>query len=54
VKEIPAQGEIRFEMRVLVPPELTADRELTVTWRLIGPDILGAPSAWGHFTLTIP
>ena len=54
VKEVPAQGEVRFEMRALVPPELTTGREFTVSWRLIGPDLLGAPSAWGRFTLTIP
>jgi hypothetical protein len=29
VKEIPAQGEVRFEMSVLVPPELKAGREFT-------------------------
>ncbi|HEU5469179.1 MAG TPA: DUF4232 domain-containing protein [Actinophytocola sp.] len=53
LKEIPAQGEVRFEMVVLVPPELTAGRELTVTWRLIGPNLLGAPNARGQFNVTI-
>lgn len=53
VKEIPANGEVRFEMSVEVAAELTAGRELTVSWKLIGPGVLGAPNAWGRFSLTV-
>jgi hypothetical protein len=50
VRSIPAHGTIRFAMGVHIPTELTADRALTVTWRLTAPKLASGP--WANLTLT--
>jgi hypothetical protein len=52
VKEIPANGSIRFAMGVHVPKELTTGRQLVVTWWLIAPHLAGEQRLRVAFTLT--
>lgn len=53
VKEIPARGSVRFAMGVHVPDELTAGRQLVVTWWLIAPRLAGEERLRGAFTATL-
>ncbi|MEJ3748814.1 hypothetical protein WEI85_36740 [Actinomycetes bacterium KLBMP 9797] len=53
VAAVAAGGEIRFEMVARVPAELSAGRDLTVTWRLAARGFVQGPKHWGQITLRV-
>ena len=53
VGAVPARGELRFEMVVVVPKELTAGRQLTVGWRIVTRQRLPSNALYASFAVRI-
>jgi hypothetical protein len=53
VAAIPAHGEVRFEMVVVVPKELTTGRQLTVGWRIVTRQRLPSNALYASFATRV-
>ncbi|GAB3475637.1 hypothetical protein GCM10027521_05680 [Amycolatopsis cihanbeyliensis] len=53
VREIPANGSVRFAMGLRIPAEMAPGRELSVDWRLLAPRLAGESGLRGGFEFTV-
>jgi hypothetical protein len=53
VGAVPAHGEVRFEMVVVVPTELAAGRQLTVGWRIVTRQRLPSNALYATFAMRV-